>query len=213
MKNVLILCETSGALRQRFKYAGHYATSVDTLPADDQFDDDGRPTGVNHCQGDAFKHLEMLPDGSVDLIVAHPPCTALAVSGNAWYGQGMAKYEKRVQAMQWTEKLWRLCLRKGKRVAFENPVGVLGHTSMGKASQYIQPWQHGHPESKKTGLWLHNLPPLAESNNVKDVFDKLPKREQQRLHYLPPSADRWKIRSKTFDGIAQAIVDQWGPIL
>ena len=157
--------------------------------------------------------LEMLPDDSVDLIIAHPPCTALAVSGNAWYGQGMAKHQKRLEAMRWTVELWNLCKRKGKRIAFENPVGVLGHTSMGKATQYIQPWQHGHPESKKTGLWLHNLPPLVESNNVKDVYDNLPKREQQRLHYLPPSADRWKIRSKTFDGIAQAIVDQWGAIL
>ena len=202
---ILILCETSNEIAGRFRAQGHNVTSCDILPNDvDQ---------TNHWQGDVMQLLEMLPDDSVDLIIAHPPCTALAVSGNAWYGQGMAKHEKRLEAMRWTEKLWRLCKRKGKRVAFENPVGVLGHTSMGKATQYIQPWQHGHPESKKTGLWLHNLPPLVESNNVKDVFDTLPKREQQRLHYLPPSPDRWKVRSKTFEGVAQAIVDQWGAIL
>ena len=202
MKNVLILCETSGALRQRFKYAGHYATSVDTLPADDGFDDDGRPTGVNHCQGDAFKHLEMLPDNSVDLIVAHPPCTALCLSGSAWYGQGMAKHAKRLEAMEWTEKLWNLCKRKGKRVAFENPVGVLGHTSLGKATQYIQPWQFGHGETKATCLWLKNLSKLNPTNIVDG--------REARIHKLPPSKDRWKLRSITYEGIANAMAEQWG---
>ena len=88
----------------------------------------------------------------------------------------------------------------------ENPVGVLPI----KATQYVQPWQFGHPESKKTGLWLHNLPKLKESNNVYSDFEKLPNNKQQRLHYLPPSADRWKIRSKTFQGIADAMAQQWG---
>jgi hypothetical protein len=124
----------------------------------------------------------------------------------------MEKHSKRLEAMQWTVDLWNLAKRKAKRVAFENPVGVLGHTEMGKATQYVQPWQHGHPESKRTGLWLHNLPKLQETDNVKEEFDKLPKREQQRLHYLPPSPDRWKIRSKTFMGIAQAVANQWGDL-
>jgi hypothetical protein len=90
-------------------------------------------------------------------------------------------------------------------VAMENPVGVLPI----KPTQYVQPWMFGHPESKKTGLWLHNLPPLVETNNVKELFDTLPKNQQQRLHYLPPSADRWKIRSETFTGIAEAMASQW----
>jgi hypothetical protein len=76
--------------------------------------------------------------------------------------------------------------------------------------QYVQPWMFGHPESKKTGLWLHNLPELVETQNVKDVYDSLPKNKRMRLHYLPPSKDRWKIRSKTFDGLAKAMADQWG---
>ena len=87
----------------------------------------------------------------------------------------------------------------------ENPVGVLPF----KPSQYIQPWMFGHPESKKTGLWLHNLPKLKETNNVKHIMDKLPKNKQQRLHYLPPSPERSKIRSKTFAGIASAMASQW----
>jgi hypothetical protein len=90
-------------------------------------------------------------------------------------------------------------------VAMENPVGVLPI----KPTQYVQPWQFGHPESKKTGLWLHNLPKLVETDNVHEEFLGLPKNKQQRLHYLPPSADRWKIRSTTFQGIADAMAAQW----
>ena len=88
----------------------------------------------------------------------------------------------------------------------ENPVGVLPI----KPTQYVQPWQFGHPESKKTGLWLHNLEPLKETNNVKEEFDKLPKKEQQRLHYLSPSEDRGELRSITYQGIADAMAEQWG---
>lgn len=202
---VAILCETSGTIRELMREKGHDVISCDILPADDLSPSDG-----HHWQGDAMKFLEDSDDGEFDLIIGHPPCTALAVSGNRWYGQGMEKHAKRLEAMQWTVDLWNLAKRKAKRVAFENPVGVLGHTEMGKASFYTQPWEHGHPESKRTGFWTWNLPKLKETDNVKDVFDKLPKREQQRLHYLPPSPDRWKIRSKTFMGIAQAIANQWG---
>jgi hypothetical protein len=87
----------------------------------------------------------------------------------------------------------------------ENPVGVLPF----KPTQYVQPWMFGHPESKKTGLWLHGLPKLEDTNNVKEVYDSLPRREQMRLHYLPPSVDRWKIRSKTYSGVAQAMAVQY----
>ena len=204
---VAILCETSGTIRELMREKGHDVISCDILPADDLSPSDG-----HHWQGDAMKFLEDSDDGEFDLIIGHPPCTALASSGNAWYGKEKAKHKKRLEAMQWTVDLWNLAKRKAKRVAFENPVGVLGQTSMGKASFYVQPWQHGHPESKKTGFWTWNLPPLVESNNVKDVYDKLPKREQQRLHYLPPSPDRWKVRSKTFMGIAQSIASQWGDL-
>jgi hypothetical protein len=204
---IAILCETSGTIRELMREKGHDVISCDTLPADDLSPSDG-----HHWQGDAMKFLQDSDDGEFDLIIGHPPCTALAVSGNRWYGQGMEKHAKRLEAMQWTVDLWNLAKRKAKRVAFENPVGVLGHTEMGKASFYTQPWEHGHPESKRTGFWTWNLPKLKETDNVKDVYDTLPKREQQRLHYLPPSPDRWKIRSKTFMGIAQAIANQWGEL-
>ena len=203
---IAILCETSGTIRELMREKGHDVISCDILPADDLSPSDG-----HHWQGDAMKFLEDSDDGEFDLIIGHPPCTALAVSGNRWYGQGMEKHAKRLEAMQWTVDLWNLCKRKAKRVAFENPVGVLGHTEMGKATQYIQPWQFGEPESKKTGLWLHNLPaveptcvlPLPECG----YWDNQTPSGQNKL---APSPDRWKIRSKTYMGIAQAIANQWG---
>ena len=203
MMKILILCETSGALRERFYDQGHDVLSVDILPVDNI----NHASADRHWQGDAQLLLSTFVDGHFDLIVGHPPCTAMSVSGNAWYGKGKAKESERAKALQWTKVLWMLAIKKSKRVAFENPVSVLGQV-LGKSSS-VQPWQHGHPESKRTCFWLHNLQPLTETNNVKAEYDKLPKREQQRLHYLPPSPDRWKIRSKTFDGIANAIVNQW----
>ena len=200
---VAIICETSGTLRELFREAGHETISCDVLPADDL-----SPNDRHHWQGDAVEFLEGFEDGHFELVIAHPPCQYLAVSGNAHH----ANSENRANAMQWTEDLWNLCKRKAKRVAFENPVGVLGHTSMGKATQYIQPWQFGHTESKRTGLWLHNLPKLQETDNVKEEFDKLPAKEKHKIWYASPSVDRWKIRSKTYMGIAQAIANQWGEL-
>jgi len=191
---VLVACECSGKVRNAFRKLGHSAWSCDLLPADDgsQF----------HFHGDCIEVIKL----GWDLIIMHPPCTALAVSGNAWYGAGMPKNDQRWMAICWTMELFKLAKQHAPRVAMENPVGVLPI----KPTQYVQPWMFGHPESKKTGLWLHNLPPLAETDNVKAVFDSLPKNQQQRLHYLPPSKDRAKIRSETFAGIADAMADQWG---
>ena len=191
---VLVACECSGKVRNAFRKLGHSAWSCDLLPADDgsQF----------HFHGDCIEVIKL----GWDLIIMHPPCTALAVSGNAWYGAGMPKNDQRHEAIKWTMDLFNLAKQHAPRVAMENPVGVLPI----KPTQYVQPWMFGHPESKKTGLWLHNLPPLTETDNVKAVFDSLPKNQQQRLHYLPPSKDRAKIRSETFSGIADAMADQWG---
>ena len=191
---VLVACESSGTIREAFRKLGHEAWSNDMLPADDN--------SPYHIQGDCVAAIK---GQTWDLIIMHPPCTALAVSGNAWYGKGMPKHNQRLEAIDWTTSLWNLATSVCDRVAMENPVGVLPF----KPTQYVQPWQFGHPESKKTGLWLHGLPKLEETDNVKAMFDALPKREQQRLHYLPPSKDRWKIRSKTFQGIADAIAQQW----
>lgn len=191
---VLIACEYSGKVREAFRALGHDAYSCDLLPADDD--------SQYHYTGDCWS---VIAEGW-DLIIMHPPCTALAVSGNAHYGTGMAKNAMRHEAIEWTLSLFEHAKKHADKVAFENPVGVLPI----KPTQYVQPWQFGHPESKKTGLWLHNLPTLVSTNNVKELFDSLPKNQQQRLHYLPPSKDRWKIRSETFQGIADAMAAQWG---
>ena len=194
---VLVLCEYSGVVRDAFIEKGHDAISCDLLPTD---------SPGPHYQGDAFDMLNQ----EWDLIIAHPPCTALAVSGNAWYGEGQPKYQERLDSCKWTRELWDKCLEVSSRVCFENPVGVLTRLAGFPKPHYVQPWQHGHTEQKKTGLYLHGLKPLVPTNNVYDEMMKLPKRERERLHYLPPSPDRWKIRSTTYSGIAKAMADQWG---
>lgn len=185
--NVLVACEYSGVVRDAFIAKGHNAISCDLLPTD-------RPGP--HIQGDC---IDAIKSRQWDLIIMHPPCTALAVSGNRWYGNGMPKHNERLDAIKWTLDLWELAKRHARiGVAMENPVGVLPM----KPTQYIQPWQFGHGETKKTGLWLHNLPPLVPTDIVEG--------REQRIWKLPPSADRWKIRSTTFQGIADAMAAQWG---
>jgi len=198
--NVLVACEYSGTVRDAFIKHGHNAISCDLLPTDRE---------GPHYQGDVYDALSHI-GVKWDLIIAHPPCTALAVSGNAWYGEGQPKYQERLDSVEWTKRLWERCKKEAKHVCFENPVGVLPRLGGFPKPQYVQPWQFGHPEQKKTGLFLHNLPPLEETNNVCQDMMKLDKRERQRLHYLPPSEDRWKIRSTTFKGIADAMAEQWG---
>ena len=191
---ILIACESSGTVREAFRKLGHDAWSNDILPSDDD--------SPYHIEGDC---VDAIKSQKWDMIGMHLPCTAIAVSGNAHYGRGMPKNHIRLKSIDWTMYVWNLATSVCDRVYLENPVGVLPM----KATQYIQPWMFGHPESKKTGLWLHNLPKLKETNNVKHIMDKLPKNKQQRLHYLPPSPERSKIRSKTFAGIASAMASQW----
>lgn len=194
---VLIACEYSGIVRDAFIKKGHDATSCDLLPTD-------KP-GPHH-QMDVFHLL----NDWYDLIIAHPPCTALTVAGNSTYGEGQPKYQERLDSVEWTKKLWNKCVEASDSVCFENPVGVLQRLGGFHKPQYIQPYQFGHLEQKKTGLFLHNLSNLIPSNNVYDEMMKLPKCERERLHYLPPSKDRWKIRSTTYQGIADAMAEQWG---
>ena len=201
---IAILCETSGTIRELMREKGHDVVSCDILPADDL-----SPSDAHHWQGDAMKFLQDSDDGEFDLLIAHPSCQYLAVSGNAHH----ANTENRYNAMKWTEDLWNLSKRKAKRVAFENPVGVLGHTEMGKATQYIQPWQFGEPESKKTGLWLHNLPALKPTCILpKPECGYWDNQTPSGQNKLAPSPDRWKVRSKTYLGVAQEIVGQWGEL-
>jgi len=187
---VLVACEFSGVVREAFAARGHDAWSCDILPTE-------KPG--NHIQGDV---LDILGDGW-DLMIAHPPCTHLAVSGAAWFYR---KQKEQAEALEFVQKLLNAPI---PRIALENPVSIIS-SRIRKPDQIIHPWQFGHPEKKTTCLWFKNLPKLTETNNVKAEMELLPKNIQERLHYLPPSKDRAHIRSKTFQGIADAMAEQWG---
>jgi hypothetical protein len=187
---VLVACEFSGIVRAAFVARGHDAWSCDILPTE-------KPG--NHIQGDV---LTVLGD-NWDLMIAHPPCTHLAVSGAAWF------YRKQKEQAEALDFVWALLDAPIPRIALENPVSVIS-TKIRKPDQIIHPWQFGHPEKKTTCLWLKNLPKLTETNNVKGEMELLPKNIQERLHYLPPSENRGRLRSKTFQGIADAMATQWG---
>lgn len=196
---VLVACEYSGTVRDAFIAKGHDAMSCDLLPTD---------VAGPHYQGDVYDLLGQ----SWDLIIAHPPCTALTVAGNSTYGEGQPKYNERLEAVAWTVKLWEKMKEVSPGVCLENPVGVLRRLGGMPKPQFVQPYWFGHMEQKKTGLFLHGLPELVPTKNVYEDMMKLPKNKRERLHYLPPSPDRWKIRSTTFKGIADAMADQWGSL-
>ena len=183
---VLVACEYSGTVREAFRARGHDAWSCDLLPSDDD--------SPYHWQGNA----QAIFHDTWDLIIMHPPCTALAVSGNRWYGKGMPRNAERVAAIEWTTEFYWDAVFWCNKVCMENPVGVLPI----KATQWIQPWQFGHGETKKTGLWLHGLEPLVPTNIVKG--------REQRVWKMGPSKDRWKKRSETYQGVADAMAEQWG---
>ena len=192
---VLVACEYSGIVREAFALKGHDAWSCDLLPTDQPSD--------KHIQGDV---LEII-NNDWNLIIAHPPCTHLSVSGAARWAEKVADGRQQA-AIKFVEDIWNA---NCPFIAIENPVGALSSRSkLGKATQYIQPYEFGHAEQKKTSLWLKGLPKLIPT----DVIDvsNLPDNQRQRLHYLPPSKDRWKIRSTTFQGIADAMADQWSNI-
>ena len=197
--NILVAYESSGTVREAFRKAGHNAWSCDLQPADD---------GSNyHFQGDVEEWISDPVIKRWDLIIMHPPCTALCVSGNAHYGTGKPKHQQRIDAIEYTLRMFELAKANADRVCMENPVGVLPI----KASQYIQPFEHGHAESKKTGLWLHNLPCLRPTRLMyKPACGYWDNQTPSGQNKLGPSPDRWKVRSKTYSGIAQAIADQWG---
>lgn len=191
--NVLVACEFSGVVRDAFFARGHWAWSVDLLPTESN--------GL-HRQGCIFKNWQHT---KWDLMIGHPPCTHLAVSG-AMHFDRKRKDGSQLKAIEFFMKLWNLPIKKK---CLENPVGIMS-TFFRKPDQYIQPWQFGHPESKKTGLWLENLPKLVETENVKKLHDSLPRCKRERSHYMSPSPDRGKKRSITYKGIARAMAEQWG---
>jgi hypothetical protein len=188
---VLVGCEESGVVRRAFKGRGHFAMSNDLVSARDCDD--------FHFVADVF---DAIATTQWDLIILHPPCTYIAVSGNAWHAGTL----RRREAIEWTVKLWEAATAACDKVCLENPVGL---KLPGVNPQWIQPWQFGHPESKKTGLWLHGLQPLQETDNVKAVYDALPDKLRMRKHYMSPGPNRARDRSTTYLGIADAMAEQW----
>ncbi|PEZ76371.1 hypothetical protein [Bacillus sp. AFS017274] len=190
---VAIICEFSGTVRDAFSRLGHDAISFDLLPSEMQ---------GKHYQGD-ITELPIDYWKQFDLAICHPPCTHLAVSGAAWFKY---KQKEQAEALDFVRYLMNLPINK---IAIENPVSVIS-SKIRKPDQIIQPYMFGHTEQKKTCLWLKDLSKLSETNNVYTEMMELPKNKRERLHYLPPSKDRWKERSKTFKGIAEAMASQWG---
>ena len=181
---VLIACEYSGTVRDAFLAAGHDALSCDLLPTD---------APGPHYQGDVFDIIHY----PWDLMIAHPPCTHLSVSGARHFKSKVMDGRQQAGA----SFFMRLAKADIPRIAIENPVCIMS-SLWRKADQTIQPWQFGHGETKATCLWLKNLPKLAPTNIVEG--------RENRIWKMPPSEDRWKERSKTFQGIAQAMAEQWG---
>jgi hypothetical protein len=147
-----------------------------------------------------------------DLIILHIPCTAMGVCGNKHYGRGKPKHGERVSAIIWSVGVWEYAKQHAASVALENPASVIFPVLRkgGADVQYIQPWQHGHPEQKKTGLALHNLPRLKPTNDVYEHMMTLPRKERERIFYMSPSEDRGHERSRFYQGFAEAMADQWG---
>jgi len=180
---VLVACEFSGIVRDAFRKRGHDAWSCDLLPTD--------ADPKYHIQGDVLDIL----DNGWDLMIAHPPCTHLAVSGARWF-----KYKQNEQAesLDFVKKLLDAPINK---IALENPVSIIS-TRIRKPDQIIQPWMFGHGETKATCLWLFNLPKLIPTNIVEG--------REPRIHHMAPGPNRSRDRSVTFQGIANAMAEQWG---
>ena len=186
---VLVACEYSGRVREAFRRLGHDAWSCDLLPSED--------ASEFHIIGDV---LPLLTQGW-DLMIAHPPCTYLCNSGVSWLYKREGRWEQMREGAEFFKMLMNAPIPK---IAIENPimhkyaVEIIGR----RQDQVVQPWQFGHGETKATGFWLKGLPPLKPTDIVEG--------REQRLHRLPPSKDRWKERSRTYQGIADAIAEQWG---
>lgn len=194
---VLIACEYSGIVRNAFIKAGHDAISCDILPTE---------IPGNHIQENV---LNILKNGW-DMMIGHPPCTYLSVSGNRWMKNNPERELKRNEAADFFMKLYNADIEK---IAIENPVGIMS-TRFRKPDQYIQPYEYGYPETKKTGLWLRGLPKLEPTNIVEPIYIiGKDGKKYSPVHYFSQWKDkteRWKIRSKTYTGISEAMAKQWG---
>lgn len=185
---ILVACEFSGTVRDAFTRQGHDAMSCDILPSE---------TVGNHYQGDVRDVL----DTSWDMVIAHPPCTYLSNSGVRWLYEKPGRWDDMREAADFFRLF--LNLEHVPHVAVENPV-MHGHAEIRRADQFIQPWMFGHGETKRTGLWLKNLPPLVPTDIVEG--------REQRVWLMSPGPERQKERSRFFRGIADAMAVQWGEL-
>jgi site-specific DNA-cytosine methylase len=207
MMRVLVACEYSGRVREAFRRRGHDAWSCDLLPAEDYSD--------NHLIGDALEIINGGPPlgdygGRWDIIIAHPPCTDLAVSGARHFPAKIADGRQQ-RALDFVQALMDAPC---DRIAIENPISVIS-SKIRKPDQIIQPWMFGHPETKATCLWLKGLPKLVPNDDaeyVKAHMESLPANQRNRVHHMPPGPDRWKERSRTYIGVAEAMAEQWGSL-
>lgn len=182
MSRVLVACEFSGVVRDAFLARGHDAVSCDLLPSE-------RPGP--HYQGD----VQDILGGGWGLMIAHPPCTYLAVSGARWFA---GRRQEQEEALNFVRMLMAAPI---PRIALENPVSVIS-SRVRKPDQIVQPWQYGHGETKATCLWLKNLPILTPTNIVAG--------RKAKVHLMAPGPNRWRERSRTYSGIAAAMADTWG---
>ncbi len=190
---VLVACEFSGIVRKAFRKRGFDAWSCDLLPAEDN--------SRYHIQGDVRNIL----NNGWDLMIAHPPCTYLCNSGVRWLYERPERWEKLNEAINFFLTLLNAPI---PHIAVENPVmHKYAYKKIPKPTQYIQPYEFGEPVSKKTGLWLKNLPPLKSTRIISR------KQIKQKIWLEPPSKERWKNRSRTFRGIAEAMAEQWSIFL
>lgn len=199
---VLVACEYSGTVRDAMIRHGREAWSNDII------DTESRPE--IHIKGCC---MEAIRSRRWSLIIVHIPCTAMAVCGNSTYGTGMEKNHERLEAQEWSVEVWELAKKHADAVAMENPASTLFPIlkARGADVQYVQPYEFGHMEQKKTGFALHNLPRLKPTNNVYEEMMKLPRKERERIHFMSPGPDRQKERARFYSGFAEAMATQWVP--
>jgi hypothetical protein len=205
MSGVIIGCEYSATVRDAFRARGHDAWSCDILPTE------GDPHW--HIQGDI---IDALKSRWWRLAILHIPCTGMGVCGNRTYGVGKPKHHERIRAVHWSCEVVETALRHADHVAVENPASVIFpilRKEYNADVQYVQPWQHGHPEQKKTGLALWNLPRLTPTNDVYEYMMTLPRKERERVFFMSPGEDRGKERARFYPGLGDAMAAQWGALL
>lgn len=195
MGTVLVACEYSGVVRDAFIEAGHHAISCDFEPGEGKYYD-------RHYRGDVRKLLSQTRGW--DLMIGHPSCTFLCNSGVRWLHERPGRWEQMREGAAFFRWLWEYPI---ERIALENPVMHKYAKELIGASftQSIQPYEHGHGETKRTCLWLKNLPPIRPTNLVPGRAPK--------VHHASPGPNRWKERSRTYEGIGAAFAAQWGPLL